>query len=184
MRKTLLITIFGFVLGSSIAVKAQQPPPQSKTVADSINYIWKWEQHDFTALADAMPEDKWSFKPTQGAFSNARTFGEQVKHVACANFAFANKVLGEKPPAHCDTGGPDPAKTKAEIMKYLADSFAKMDQAISATNEKNMLEPRKGPYAGDNPLSTLGVAVWHISDHYGQLVEYLRMNGIVPPASR
>jgi uncharacterized damage-inducible protein DinB len=168
----------------SLTAAAQQPPPQSKTVADSINYIWKWEVHDFTALADAMPEDKWSFKPTQGAFTDVRTFAEQVKHVACANFAFANKVLGEKPPAHCDKGGPDPAKTKAEIMKYLADSIAKMDQAISSTNEKNMLDPRKGPYAGDNPLSILATAVWHISDHYGQLVEYLRMNGIVPPASR
>ena len=184
MRTILKVVVSSLILISCVAGTAQQPPPQSKTVADSINYIWKWTSHDFTSLADAMPEDKWSFRPTQGAFTNVRTFGEQVKHVACANFAFANKVLGEKPPAHCDTGGPDPAKTKAEIMKYLADSFAKMDQAISSTNEKNMLDPKKGPYAGDNPLSILGVAVWHISDHYGQLVEYLRMNGIVPPASR
>lgn len=184
MKKRLLIAMSSFILIFCVAVRAQQPPPQSKTVADSINYIWKWEEQDFTSLADAMPEDKWNFKPTQGEFTKARTFAEQVKHVACANFAFANKALGEKPPAHCDTGGPDPAKTKAEIMKYLKDSFAKMQQAISSTNEKNMLDPIKGPYAGDNRLSILGVAVWHISDHYGQLVEYLRMNGIVPPASR
>lgn len=181
--RVLFLTLASTLMLFPSAVSAQRPP-QSKTVADSVNYIWKEIAHDFTSLADAMPEDKWSFKPTQGAFTDVRTFGEQVKHVACANFAFANKVLGEKPPAHCDTGGPDPAKTKAEIMKYLADSFAKMDQAISSTNDKNMLDPKKGPYAGDNPLSILGTAVWHISDHYGQLVEYLRMNGIVPPASR
>lgn len=182
MKNRLLFGVMGLLV-FCIAANAQRPP-QSKTVSDSINYIWKNIEHDFTGLADAMPEDKWTFKPTQGAFKDARTFGEQVKHVACANFAFANKLLGEKPPAHCDTGGPDPAKTKAEIMKYLGDSFAKIDQAISGTNEKNDLDPVKGPYAGDNRLSTLSVAVWHISDHYGQLVEYLRMNDIVPPASR
>ena len=180
--KNVLLPAAALVL-LNLGAKAQMPP-QSKTVADSINYIWKVEVQEFTSLADAMPEDKWSFKPTQGAFTNARTFGEQVKHVACANFAFAGKLLGETPPAHCDTGGPDPAKTKAELMKYLKDSFSKMDQAIAATNDKNMLEPVKGPYAGDNRLSTLNVAIWHISDHYGQLVEYVRMNNIVPPASR
>lgn len=178
----LLLAVMGLLV-FSIAAGAQRPP-QSKTVADSINYTWKNIEHDFTSLADALPEDKWSFKPTQGAFKDAGSFGEQVKHMACANFAFASKLLGEKPLAHCDTGGPDPAKTKAEIMKYLSDSFAKMDQAISGTNDKNELNQVKGPYAGDNRLSTLTVAVWHVSDHYGQLVEYLRMNDIVPPASR
>ena len=65
-------------------------------------------------------------------------------------------------------------------MKYLRDSFRKMDEAISRTNDKNMLQPVETTYAGDNRLSTLIVAVWHMSDHYGQLVEYLRLNGIVP----
>lgn len=184
MRNIIFVAAATLMLFSVISADAQQPPPQSKTVADSINYVWKDVEHDFTSLADAMPEDKWSFKPTQGAFANARTFAEQVKHVACANFAFANQILGEKPPPRCDMGGPDPAKSKGEIMKYLHDSFEKMDQAISGTNDKNMLKPIKGQYAGDNRLSALTVAVWHISDHYGQLVEYLRMNNIVPPASR
>jgi hypothetical protein len=101
------------MLLSPSAARAQQAPPQSKTVADSMNYIWKSIEQDFTSLADAMPEDKWSFKPAQGAFTNARTFGEQVKHVACANFAFADKLLGEKPPARCDTGGTGPRKNKS-----------------------------------------------------------------------
>jgi len=170
-------------LGCAVA-SAQEPPQRSTTVADSINYIWKQVEREFTALADAMPQGAWSFRPTQGMFANVRTFGEQVKHVACANFAFADQVLGETPPARCDTGGPDPAATKTELMAYLHDSFAKMDQAIARTNDKNMLDAVTRTYAGDNRLSTLVVAVWHISDHYGQLVEYLRMNGIVPPASR
>src|SRR5215467_16177857 len=103
--KNLLLVVFPALIFFGNALHAQQVP-QSKTVADSINYIWKQIEQEFTSLADAMPDDKWSFKPTQGAFTNARTFAEQVKHVACANFAFAGKLLGEKPPAHCDTGGP------------------------------------------------------------------------------
>ncbi len=162
---------------------AQRKPPELKTIPDSINFIWKQVEHDFTALADAMPEDKWNFKPTQGEFKNVRTFAEQVKHVACANEAWAKQMSGEKPPPRCDLGGPNPAKTKAEIMAYLKDSFALVDKAIADTTADNLLHANPGPYWGHNRLSALTATVWHISDHYGQLVEYLRMNGIVPPAS-
>ena len=168
----------------TVPALAQQNPPQSKTVADSINLIWKSVAKDFTALAEAMPEDKWNFKPTQGAFSNVRTFAEQVKHVACANEAWAKKVKKEKTPDRCDLGGPNPAKSKAEILAYLQQSNQWMDQAISSTNTSNVLEPLSGDYWGDTRLAALSAALWHISDHYGQLVEYARMNGIVPPASQ
>jgi uncharacterized damage-inducible protein DinB len=161
-----------------------QQPASPKTVPESINYMWKLVQKEFTELAEAMPEDKWNFKPTQGAFDGARTFAEQVKHVACGNEAWATKLQGAESPAHCDTGGPNPAKTKAEIMAYLRDTFSMMDQQIEATKLDNLLSPVKRPYAGDNRLEALNAALWHISDHYGQLVEYARMNGVVPPASR
>jgi uncharacterized damage-inducible protein DinB len=163
---------------------AQQRPPEPKTVPDSINMIWKSIEQDFTSLADAMPEDKWGFKPSQGEFKDVRTFAEQVKHVACANEAWARQMSGEKPPARCDLGGPNPAKTKAEIMAYLRSSFALVDKVIAGTSAENLLHPNPGPYWGPNRLSALTATVWHISDHYGQLVVYLRMNGIVPPASK
>jgi hypothetical protein len=131
-----------------------------------------------------MPEDKWNFKPTQGEFKDVRTFGEQVKHVACANEAWAKQMASEKPPSRCDIGGPNPAKTKTAILSYLRDSFAMIDKVIANTNAENLLHPNDGPYWGSNRLSALTATVWHISDHYGQLAEYLRMNGIVPPASR
>jgi len=171
------------VLGALRAV-AQQPPSPPKTAADSINFMWKMMESDFTSLAEAMPEEKWSFKPTQGAFDNARTFGEQVKHVACGNEAWAKKLRGEPPPERCDTGGPNPARSKTEILAYLHESFVMMDGEIAKTKLDNLMAPIKGPYAGDNRLEVLNSALWHISDHYGQLVEYVRMNGIVPPASR
>ena len=163
---------------------AQQRQPQLKTIPDSINFIWKDVEQDFTKLAEAMPEDQWNFKPTQGEFKNVRTFGQQVKHVACANEAWAKQMAGEKPPAHCDIGGPNSASTKSEILSYLHDSFAMIDKVIADTNAQNLLRENAGPYWGPNRLSALTATVWHISDHYGQLVEYLRMNGIVPPASR
>ncbi len=93
-------------------------------------------------------------------------------------------MSGEKPPERCDIGGPNPAKSKAEIMAYLRDSFTMIDKVISGTNSENLLHPNPGPYWGPNRLAALNAALWHISDHYGQLVVYLRMNGIVPPASR
>ena len=183
--KTSLRAVITFVLllGAVRAI-AQQQPLQSKTVLDSINYMWKMVEGDFTSLAEAMPEEKWSFKPTQGAFTDVRTFAEQVKHVACANEAWAKKLRGETPPDHCDIGGPSPAKTKAEILAYLHESFVVMDGEIAKSKLDNLMVPMKGPYAGDNRLEVLNSALWHISDHYGQLVEYVRMNGIVPPASR
>jgi uncharacterized damage-inducible protein DinB len=172
------------LLASSVAAMAQRRPPEPKTIPDSINFIWKQIEHDFTGLAEAMPEDKWGFKPTQGEFTDVRTFGEQVKHVACANEAWAKQMSGEKTPARCDLGGPNPAKSKTEILAYLKDSFKLIDTAIANTDDKNLLHENHGQYWGPNRLSALTATVWHISDHYGQLVEYLRMNGIVPPASQ
>ncbi len=184
MKSLLGALITAALLMKPIIAIAQQRPAEPKTIPDSINFIWKSIEHDFTALAEAMPEDKWAFKPTQGEFKNVRSFGEQVKHVACANEAWAKQMAGEKPPARCDLGGPNPAKTKAEILAYLRDSFNLADKAISDTSADNLLHPNPGPYWGTNRLSALTALVWHISDHYGQLVVYLRMNGVVPPASR
>src|SRR5262249_1887929 len=139
----------GVLLLSVGGLNAQRREPEPpKTIPDSINMIWKDVEHDFTALADAMPEDKWSFKPTQGEFKKARTFGEQVKHVACGNEAWAKQMSGEKPPERCDLGGPNKAKSKAEIMAYLRDSFTLVDKVIADSNNDNLLHPNPGPYWG------------------------------------
>lgn len=183
MKLGLTMLILCLLLMVSLGAQGRDQP-DLKTVPDSINYIWKNIEQDFTTLAEAMPEEKWSFKPTQGEFTDVRTFGEQVKHVACANEAWAKQMNAEKPPARCDLGGPNPAKSKAEIMAYLRDSFTLMDKAIATTSAENLMHANPGPYWGSNRLSALNAMLWHISDHYGQLVVYLRMNGIVPPASR
>src|SRR5437879_2334674 len=114
-----------------------------------------------------------------------RSFAEQVKHVACSNFAFFNEIEGKAPPEHCEKGGPAAAKTKAELVKYLRDSFDYGDRVLATINAQNALARVEGPYAGPNTRLGIAVAaVWHIADHYGQIVEYLRMNGIVPPSTQ
>jgi hypothetical protein len=156
-----------------------------KSIAESVGATLQFTEGNFLGVAEAMPEDKYSFVPTAGKFDDVRNFGEQVKHVACAQFAFFNEFEGKKPPADCQKGGYDPAKTKPELIKYLKDSFDYSNRVVATLTAKNALDRVEGPYAGPNTkLGIAVVAVWHITDHYGQLVEYLRMNGIVPPATQ
>ncbi len=155
--------------------------PMAATVAQWFTMI----ERSFVSLADAMPAEKYGFKPANGEFRDVRTFGEQVKHVACANFAFFNEIEKKEPPIACATGGPSPAKTKAEVMTYLRESFEYAQSVLRSMTPANALEPAGGPYGGESTrLGLTTMAVWHASDHYGQLVVYLRMNGIVPPASQ
>ena len=97
-----------------------------------------------------MPEDKWSFAPTAGAFKGVRTFAEQVKHVACANYAFFMEIEKKTPPEGCEKGGPNPARTKAELTKYLADSFAYAGGVLATMTPENALEAAGGPYGGQS----------------------------------
>jgi hypothetical protein len=155
------------------------------TIADSVADTLKFAEGNFLGVAEAMPEEKYGYVPTSGKFDDARTFGEQVKHVACAQFAFFNEFEGKKPPDDCEKGGHDPAKTKAELIKYLKDSFDYSNRVIAGLTARNALDRIKGRYAGPNTkLGISVVSVWHVTDHYGQLVEYLRMNGIVPPMTQ
>ena len=155
--------------------------PMAATVAQWFTMI----ERSFVSLAEAMPEEKYGFKPTGGAFDDARSFGDQVKRVACANFAFFNEIEKKTPPEDCGTGGPNPARTKVELVAYLRESFAYAGGVLKTMTPANALEPAGGPYGGQSTrLGLATLAVWHASDHYGQLVIYLRMNGIVPPASR
>jgi uncharacterized damage-inducible protein DinB len=179
-----VVVLLGLAVGVVFpgAARAQEP---ADTMAGTVGQRFAMIERQFVGLADAMPADKYSFKPTSGAFADVRTFGEQVKHVACANFAFFNEIEGKEPPAGCGTGGPNPAKTKDEIMVYLRESFAYAGRVMGTLTPANALEPAGGPYGGKSTrLGLTTLAVWHASDHYGQLVVYLRLNGIVPPASQ
>src|SRR6267378_2793669 len=161
--------IAGLTLLSMSGLCQQSEPKVPTSVAGSIKSVWTFIEHDFVSLADAMPGDKYGFAPSNGEFRDARTFAQQVKHVACANFGFFNQIEGKKPPADCHLGGPDPAKTKAELMKYLRNSFAYAGKVLATIDAKNQLDRVEGPYGGPNTkLGIATLAVWHASDHYGQ----------------
>lgn len=155
------------------------------SIADSVGETLKFTEGSFLGVAEAMPEDKYDYIPTAGKFDDVRSFGEQVKHVACAQFAMFNEFEGKKPPDDCERGGHDPAKTKVELIKYLKDSFDYSNRVVATLTAKNALDRIEGRYAAPNTKLGISVAsVWHVTDHYGQLVEYLRMNGIVPPMTQ
>ena len=160
---------------------------EHRTVTQVLDHSVSSMEREFSSAAEAMPEDKFGFAPTNGEFKGARNFGEQIKHVAAVNYIFGAAILSEKVPVDTgDESGPASLKTKAEILTYLKNSFAYVHKAIATINEKNLVEPLKSPF-GEGSITRLGVAtsvVGHGFDHYGQMVEYLRMNGIVPPASR
>jgi uncharacterized damage-inducible protein DinB len=157
--------------------------PQS--IAESVSGPLQFAEGNLLGVAEEMPDDKYSFIPTAGKFDDARSFGEQIKHVACAQFAFFNEFEGKQPPADCERGGHDPATTKAELIAYLKKSFDYGNQVIATLDAKNALDRVEGRYGGPNTKMGISViAVWHLTDHYGQLVEYLRMNGHVPPMTQ
>ncbi len=170
-----------------LAIPALAGPAEDevpKDIAGSVAGSLAWSEGQFLSVAEAMPEAKYSFIPSGGNFKGVRSFAEQVKHVACANFGFFNEIEGKTPPEHCEKGGPSPAATKAELLKYLRDSFDYGNRVLKTIDAGNALKRVEGPYAGPNTRLGIAVAaVWHIADHYGQIVEYLRMNGIVPPST-
>ena len=188
MRELLKVTACCLLLFSvSAAAQAAKPASGPQTVAQVLNGSATGMEKEFVSAAEAMPEDKFAYAPTAGEFKGVRTFAQQVKHVAAVNYILGAAILQEKPPV--DVGGesgPDSITSKADIVKFLKDSFAYAHKAIATVNEKNSLEPIKWPF-GDRPSSRLelaGIVTAHGFDHYGQMVVYLRSNGIIPPASR
>jgi uncharacterized damage-inducible protein DinB len=185
MQKAKLLLGTLVVLSCSGFALGQMTMPAAKTPGDALNAILDIGSGEFMGAADAMPEDKYSFAPSSGEFKGVRTFAQQVKHVAAVNYIFGATVLNEKPPV--DVGGengPDSIKSKAEIMKFLKDSFAYLHKALASITDKNQLD-EVSIFGMKMPRLSVGAfSTAHPFDHYGQMVEYLRMNGIIPPASR
>jgi len=194
MNKQVAMAILMLAIGTTGATVAanaqgamQAKPDQKPTFAMVLDRNLTNVEKEVVSAAEAMPDDKFNFAPTQGEFKGVRTFALQVKHIAVANYMLASGILGEKPPVEIKSeNGPDTLTSKADIVKYLKDSFAYAHKAANTIDETNVLGMVQSPF-GPNKVTRLGLAVGMIShpfDHYGQMVEYLRMNGIIPPASR
>jgi uncharacterized damage-inducible protein DinB len=157
------------------------------TVSQALDFWITTTENQVVPAADAMPEGKYSFAPTNGEFAGVRTFAQQVKHLSANNYRMAAYIQGEKPkPDQESETGPDSVQSKAQIMDYVKGSFAALHRAVAGITKENMLEPLAAfpSQAQKTRLQLAEDVVAHSSDHYGQMVEYLRMCGIVPPASR
>ena len=174
---------------STAAAKPQaETAPAAPTLAAALDREISAVEKLVTEAAEAMPEDKFNFSPESlnipgSNYKDVRTFAVQVKHIAASNYFIWSGITGEKPPANLKDGnGPEDVKTKAEILSFLKDSFALGHKAAAMLTPENMLQTPEHSKSTRLRLATFGVA--HAFDHYGQMVEYLRMNGIVPPASQ
>ena len=170
---------------------AAASPSAPLTIASSIDREISLVEKEVLEAAEAMPEDKFDFSPEKlnvpgSDYKDVRTFGQQLKHIAASNYLIWSPITGEKPPDSVNDGkGPDNMKSKADIIQYVKDSFAFGHKAVATLNESNLVQPITRP--NRPPTTRLFLATFapaHCFDHYGQMIEYLRMNGIVPPASR
>src|SRR5215472_17266526 len=171
------------------AQSGAKPPEQPPTVSSVLNGVYTAVEKQVVSAAEAMPEDKYGFAPTNGEFKGVRTFAEEVKHIGFANHLFFGPLMGENfDPKNIQAEANSPAelKTKAEIIQYLKDSFALGHKALATITAENEVTPLAKPVLPflSTRLAIANIATFHPMDHYGQMVEYLRMNGIVPPASR
>ena len=174
--------------GASTASGAQRPSPPPRTIATALDDEISTIEKQLVDAAEAMPEARFDFSPQglaipQSDYAGVRTFALQVKHVAASNYALWSPLTGETIPDDFRGGnGPERVKSKADILQFLKDSFALGHRAATTLTAGNMLEFPGRSTSSRFHLATFGIA--HAYDHYGQIVEYLRMNGIVPPASR
>jgi len=135
------------------------------------------------ALAEKMPESLYNFVPTHGEFKGVRTFAQLAKHIAVANYQMGAVLLREKVPIEPGPhdNGPDSLHSKADVVKFLRESFVYLHKGIAVVNEHNLMEVVELPEGGRVPrLSVVAAAIAHPWDIYGQMIEYLRMNGIDP----
>jgi uncharacterized damage-inducible protein DinB len=190
MRRTrvfewILTAIFVSVAAAAASSAPQTPPT---TVAAAVDREISNAEKEVVEAAEAMPEDKFDFTPEAlkiagSDFKRVRTFAIQVKHIAASNYFIWSPLTGENLPEGLKDGnGPANLRRKAEILQFLKDSFALGHRAAAALTAENMLQTVGKGQSTRLRLATFGVS--HTFDHYGQMVEYLRMNGIVPPASR
>ena len=173
-----------------LGVTGAQAQPGSSVRLSASQVLDAWVtnvENEVVPAAGALSEEKFGFVPTNGEFHGVRTFGGQIKHLSANNYEVAARILGEKPPnGERGEEAPDSVRTKAEIVEYVKGSFAYLHRAMASITDDALTEPIPGT-KGTWQRTRLGLAVdvvAHSYDHYGQMVEYLRMNGILPPASR
>ena len=163
------------ILLSAPAFAAQESPGQVYA------QLFSSQAEEVVAAAEAMPADKYNFVPASGEFKGVRTFAQQVTHIAEAQYFFF-AGFGVKPTI--DPKTITKLTGKDDVVKALKDSYAFAQQAMKTITPENAFEKIAEVDGADTRASIAAFGLAHTNDHYGQMVVYLRMNGIVPPASR
>jgi hypothetical protein len=177
-------------MGAQAQMDAKAPKIAPGTMiepAKSFDGMLSSFEEEMVPLAKAMPAEKYDFAPSAAIFvagqgseyTGVSTFRAMVLHVAAANYSYGGMVSGMKPDV--DVKGLANIKGKDDAVAALTASFAFAHKAMGTLTVQNAFESVRGT---QTRASLAGGLVAHAFDHYGQLVEYLRMNGIVPPASR
>jgi uncharacterized damage-inducible protein DinB len=194
MKRAAMVLLAGVLAGASLQdmpaqdTKSGSMQGQQVSVAAVIDREISNVEKQVVEVAEAMPEEKFNFTPENLSipgddFKGVRSFAGQLKHVAASNYYIWSPLTGEKLPDNLNDGnGPDSMKSKGEIIEFLKESFALGHRAAATVTAENMLQTPGKSKSTRLRLAVFGVE--HAFDHYGQMAEYLRMNGIVPPASR
>lgn len=180
---TAILTIA--IAGSSVAaqdtMKKDASPKPAVSPTQALLDNWNDVGRKLIAMAEDFPEEKYDFKPTPAQ----RTFAEQLLHAANSNYFFTNPVMGLKPPAEEDPKR-DQYKTKAAVVGFVKKAFADGAAAIKQKGDKGLNDLIVDPFA--NQQTRVSDMAWglleHSGEHYGQLVVYYRVAGMVPPESR
>ena len=174
-----IVTACGGTPPAAPQQSAAAPAPDSQ-VLTQLRSDWQAQKDMMMKIADAMPENKFGYKSTPAQ----RTYGEQIMHVASSNVELLKLLAGN---ATAPGFTAESAKTKAEILKALGDSYDYGTALLNELSEARVLDAVKESPSWLGPASHARV-IWtllaHSMDIYGQMAVYLRLNGIVPPASR
>ena len=160
------------VAASSLFAQTTSPGLAKELVA-----TWDRATTDIIDVAEAMPEDRYDFKPTP----EVQAFGDQLVHVAGIVQRFIDTAKGVK----SEAGQPHKTMTKAEVVGLLKQTFQAGKENFVSLTDAQLLEPVKFPF-GDRMVTRYGFwmgPIYQLANHYGQLVVYLRLNNIVPPAT-
>jgi len=188
LTSAMVLNLTGQGMKTVAASAPQAQPAQPTTLASMVDREVSAVEKQVVDAAEAMPEDKFNFTPESlripgDDYNGVRSFAVQVRHIASSNYFIWSPITGDAVPATIKDGnGPADMKSKAEILKFLKDSFALGHKAAATLTPENMLQPFAPGRGPRLDRTEFGVA--HAYNHYGQMVEYLRMNVVVPPASR
>jgi uncharacterized damage-inducible protein DinB len=166
--------------GAVVSVASAQAPATGNPISQAIRDEWNGVKQDIVKSAAVMPADKYGFKPV----ASVRSYGQILAHIAGANYIFCAAAKGEKAP-HAEDEFEKSATTAPAIAKALQESIAYCDGAYAALDDRRAAETVNAPFGSGKTAraSTLMGNTGHLQEHYGNLVTYLRMNGLVPPSS-